>query len=332
MLRTPALRAVLASATLVAVAGAMGACVRLLPWLLDPAVPWRVAAPFARVLAASALEIALVVGWPVGWAVAVSRFVTRGEARAVASLGESPARTLMRLIPQGVIFALCVGAVSTYEGLLAREPGRVAADLVTTSRASCARTDAPRAFTVPFVNATWLCHPSSAPVIAGHGPGALSRTLYTAKSAELGSDLRELTLTDAWVLAPFGGERVRLHVATFSLTGLGAWGSAVSSSAQARGFLLALGAAVAAWTGAALCLVGLRFRRARVRYRAAENRSGWLRAVALGAAGPVAALVLLRVTERIALSLWIVGPLTLLVTFGGALIVAALFAWLAPAE
>ncbi|HEY5241342.1 MAG TPA: hypothetical protein VIJ22_07750, partial [Polyangiaceae bacterium] len=59
----------------IALVGVVAGAVRLMPWLLDPAVPWRVAAPFARGLAAVAFEAALLVGWPVGWALAACRFV-----------------------------------------------------------------------------------------------------------------------------------------------------------------------------------------------------------------------------------------------------------------
>jgi hypothetical protein len=46
--------AVIASSVL-AFAGIVGGAVRLLPWLLDPSVPLRVAVPFARGLLSTAL-------------------------------------------------------------------------------------------------------------------------------------------------------------------------------------------------------------------------------------------------------------------------------------
>src|ERR1700735_3637076 len=94
----------------IALVGILAGAVRLMPWLLDPAVPWRVAAPFARGLAAVALEAALLVWWPVGWALAACRFVENGEARVLLTLGERPARTASRLAPQGLALALALAA------------------------------------------------------------------------------------------------------------------------------------------------------------------------------------------------------------------------------
>src|SRR5215469_9509650 len=91
--RTTAIVASLA----IALAGFVAGAVRVLPWLLDPAVPWPTAAPFARGLAAVAIEAALLVGWPVGWALACFRYVESGEARVLLTLGERPSGTVLRL-------------------------------------------------------------------------------------------------------------------------------------------------------------------------------------------------------------------------------------------
>src|SRR5437660_175150 len=73
-----------------AVAALFAGAVRILPWVLDPSVPMRVALPFARGVAELAIEAAILVGWPIGWALAAHRFAERGEARAMMLLGESP--------------------------------------------------------------------------------------------------------------------------------------------------------------------------------------------------------------------------------------------------
>ena len=77
-----ALRGATVAIGLVLVAALVGAAVRLLPWMLDPTIPGALLAPFARSLAAVAVEAAILTGWPVGWAVAAQRLVERGEARA----------------------------------------------------------------------------------------------------------------------------------------------------------------------------------------------------------------------------------------------------------
>src|ERR1700677_3784659 len=86
-----------ASAGILALLALAGASVRILPWLLDPRVPWRMALPFGRAVASVALEAAVLVGWPVGWALAAFVLVEGGEARVLAMLGERPARTTARL-------------------------------------------------------------------------------------------------------------------------------------------------------------------------------------------------------------------------------------------
>src|SRR5258708_25581675 len=96
--------AVVASSA-IALVGIFAGAVRVLPWLLDPAVPWRVAAPFPRGLAALALEAALLVGWPVGWALACLRLIQSGEARVLQTLGDCPRTTVTRLAPPGVAVA-----------------------------------------------------------------------------------------------------------------------------------------------------------------------------------------------------------------------------------
>ena len=100
--------AALVATAILALVGLLAGAVRVLPWLLDPAVPWRVAQPFARGLAAVSLEAALLVGWPIGWALACFRFVERGEARVLQTLGQPPHETVARLMPGGAPLALAL--------------------------------------------------------------------------------------------------------------------------------------------------------------------------------------------------------------------------------
>src|SRR5277367_3823950 len=129
--------AALVATAILALVGLLAGAVRILPWLLDPAVPWRVAQPFARGLAAVSIEAALLVGWPIGWALACFRFVERGEARVLQTLGQPPHETVARLVPRGAPLALALAAVALVYGGDASAPGRVATDLVARARISC---------------------------------------------------------------------------------------------------------------------------------------------------------------------------------------------------
>ncbi len=281
--------ALLASLAIALVGGVAGA-VRLLPWLLDPSVPWRVAAPFARGLASVAFEAALLVGWPVGWALACCRFVERGEARVLLTLGESPASTVRRLAPQGFFLALALAAVALVYGSDASAPGRVATELVAQARAACAQVEAPKTYAIPFTDMTWLCAPDRAPRLVGAAPGGLAGAVLTARGARIAGDFRAIELDGAQVLlaprAPGAdtASSVNVRVETLSLHGMAPWASASSLPAWLRAVLLA----VTAWSVSSLSAYG-------VLRRATRSRLG---AVAIGAAGPLAALGLLRLLER----------------------------------
>jgi hypothetical protein len=282
--RTSALLASLAIALVGIVAGA----VRLLPWLLDPSVPWRVAEPFARGLGAVAAEAALLVGWPVGWALACYRFVESGEARVLLTLGESPAATVRRLAPQGAWFALALGGVALVYGADASAPGRVATELVAQARVSCAQARTPTTYAIPFTDMTWLCAPDQPPRLVGTAPGGMAGAVLTARDARIAGDFRALELDGAQVLLgpkpPATGPAVHVRVATLAMHGMAPWASASSLPPWLRAVLLAL----TAWSVASLSAWG-------VLQRATRSRLG---AVGLGATGPLLALGLLRLLER----------------------------------
>jgi hypothetical protein len=282
LLRAARTSALVASG-LIALVGVMAGAVRLMPWLLDPAVPWRVAAPFARGLAAVALEAALLVGWPVGWALAACRFVESGEALVLLALGERPERTASRLVPQGLVLALGLAAIALAVGSDASAPGRVATELVAQARVSCARASAPTTYAIPFTDLTWLCAPDRAPRLVGQAPGAMRGAVLTASDARIAGDFRGLDLDDARLLIA-GETPVSVHVASLSMRGMAPWAQASTLPPSGRALLLA----VTAWS-VSLLAAYLVLRRA-VRSRAA--------ALILGAAGPLAALGLLRLLER----------------------------------
>jgi hypothetical protein len=267
----------------IALVGIVAGAVRLMPWLLDPAVPWRVAAPFARGLAAVALEAAILVGWPVGWALAACRFVESGEARVLLTLGERPARTTGRLAPQGALLALSLAAAALVYGSDATAPGRVATELVERARISCARSATPTTYSIPFTEMTWLCAPDRPPRLVGRGPGAMNGVVLTAAGARIAGDFRALELDDAGVLLATNPP-VAVHVASLSMRGMAPWAQASTLPPYLRALLLAL----TAWGVASLAAyVVLR--------RAVRTRLG---AILVGAVGPIAALGFLRLLER----------------------------------
>lgn len=281
-MRSALARAVFASAV-IALAGAMAGAVRLLPWLLDPRVPWPVAAPFARGLAALALESALAVGWPIGWCLACFRAIERGEGRVFQTLGEAPARTIKRLAPQGAGLALALATVSFVCANDANAPGRVATELLLGARAACGAARSPMTYVVPFTGMTWLCAPDREPRLAGTVPGRQGGAAATARGARVSGDFRAIELDDARIYVP-GRPPLAVHARTVTLHGMAPWAHASTLRPALRAALLAL----SAWSTAFFAAWGVL--RGVVRARAG--------AIALGAAGPLAALGLLRHLER----------------------------------
>jgi len=267
----------------IAMVGVVAGAVRLLPWLLDPSVPWAVAAPFARGLTAVALEAALFLGWPVGCALACFRLVESGEARVLQTLGERPARTVARLVPQAFVLALALGAVALVYGNDASAPGRVATELVERARSSCDAVRAPATYAIPFTEMTWLCSPGREPRLVGSAPGTMSSAVITARDARIAGDFRFLELDDARVLFA-GTPAIEMHVTTLSMHGMAPWAHASTLPAPLRALLFALSAWLASWLAAYAVL-----------RRATSTRLG---ALVLGAVGPLAALGLVRLLER----------------------------------
>ncbi len=275
--------AVFAASGILALAGLVAGAVRVLPWLLDPAVPWRVAGPFARGLAAVALESALLVGWPLGWSIACFRLVESGQARVLQSLGERPEATVARLLPQGALLALALAVVALVYGRDAGAPGRVATELVTQSRTACTVVSAPTTYTIPFTNLTWLCAPGRAPRLVGSPAGAMASSLFSAAGARIAGDFRTIDLDDARIRVP-SNPPVAVHVASLSIRGMSAWAQASSLPAPLRALVLVLSAWIAGSLGAYAIL-----------RRAARTRAGVL---LIGAGGPLSSLGLMRFLER----------------------------------
>ncbi len=286
-----ALRGAVIASLLVLLAALVGAAVRLLPWVLDPSIPWATLAPFARSLLAVAVEAAVLTGWPVGWALASARLVERGEARVLASVGEKPSRTVLRLAPQAAWFVAILAVTSVALGRDAAAPGRIVRALLAEGRAACAGTgdrDRPTTHAVPFVAATWLCAPAG-PRLVGRTP--IGGLVFTASGAAVSDDLRRIDLDDARLGLGASGGRTgpnltfHIHVGTLTLRGLAPWAQASSIPPGLRALVITT-SGLAAASAAVLAILKLR-----------RRRVGTVAAVAVGASGPLAALGALRGLE-----------------------------------
>jgi hypothetical protein len=280
--------AALLASGILALVGLLAGAVRVLPWLLDPSVPWRVAAPFARGLAAVSIEAALLVGWPIGWSLACFRFVERGEARVLQTLGQPPIETVARLMPRGTPLALALAAVALVYGSDATAPGRVVTELIARAQASCEDAGTPTTYAIPFTGLTWLCAPGRAPRVVGSGPGALAGVTLTARGARIAGDFRAIELDDAQVLLPSTPEAL-VHVGSLTMHGMAPWARASTLSPGLRALVLGL----TAWLSASLAAFLTLSRAA----RAAGATRTRAYALVLGAAGPIAALGLIRLLE-----------------------------------
>jgi hypothetical protein len=329
-----AMRGAAVASLLVLVAALVGAAVRLLPWALDPSIPWATLAPFARSLLAIAVEAAVLTGWPVGWAIAAARLVERGEAGVLASLGERPRQTVLRLAPQAAVFVTVLGATSVALGRDAAAPGRVVGALLAEGRAACLHgaesgVAAPATHSVPFVSATWLCGPSG-PHLAGRTP--VGGLVFTATDAHVSDDLRRIDLTDARLALPgpsktsgSNGEpglMFRVRVGTLALRGLPPFAQPSSVPPWLRALVVTTAGLVGA-SAAVLALLELR-----------RRRVGTVAAVAIGAAGPLAALGALRGLElrvpEVASGAWLLAFALVPVAALAAVVAAAALAALLP--
>ena len=210
--------------------------VRLLPWILDPRVPWGAVAVFARGLAAVTLEASTAVALPIGYALAAAAASDRGEARACALVGASPwglARSTWPLA--AAVAALALGASLAWGGARA-EPVAVVRALVEASRAACGD-DLPVA-DVPGAGAAWLCASRSPPRLAAIAGDAV----VVAEGVSLEVGRVELT---AATLALRGPPEVRVRAGAVVLHGLGTFAAPAGAAGRARGVVLVLASAFA---------------------------------------------------------------------------------------
>ncbi len=201
--------------------------VRLLPWLLAPEVPLRVAIPFAKALAGTALETAALVGPPLGFAAGAARLVERGEARALTALGTSPAGLVARSAGAMLaVLAVAWLACATWNAD-AGIPGRFAAGLVAQGKASCSGARQPHASLVPIFNVTWLCFPGRPPRVTGALPGMpRGEGWFTASALEPSDDLQRLDLEQLELVTRQHDPAPAVHIkaAHATVRGLPGWG------------------------------------------------------------------------------------------------------------
>jgi hypothetical protein len=206
--------------------------------------------------------------------------VERGEARALFSMGRSPARIVSLSLPVALGFAVLAAAAALAGGLDAAAPGRLARSLVSESKQVCRAGLGAKPADVPFVGVTWLCFPGAPARLAGELPGRAG--VFTAADIDVSDDLRSLRLSDMRLL--LGERNIRVHVSDAHVVGLSPWGRASNLPAAVRAVLLSS-------TGAALALLSAWL-------VLAHGISQRLSCLFIGGSGPAAALLVLSSLER----------------------------------
>lgn len=221
--------------------GASGGAVRLLPWVLSPDVPLRVARPFAEALAAAAAETALLIGVPIGFALGSARFVERGEARALFALGVAPSGLMARTAPAALLCAALSLALGAWWDVDASSPGRIARGLIAQAEIACQEASRPRTAMVPMVGITWVCFPGSSPRVVGTLPDSGGQLWFTAEKVEPTLDLSSFALQRLHLQARRkpGWPTVRVTVKQAEVRGLSPWGRPTNLPGSVRAVVLA---------------------------------------------------------------------------------------------
>lgn len=195
------LRAALAACAVIFGAALLASAIRILPWLVAPAIPWTVTLEFAKVLAAVAARAALFLGVPIGSALAAASFVERGEARALLALGVAPSKIVIASSP--VVFALCagLGLSGLFGEALSDRPSHFVNQLVARAKDSCKRPSPAGTAVVPLLGVTWLCFEHTQARIVGSVPGMQSRAWFEARDLVVLPSLDGFVLRDARFVA-----------------------------------------------------------------------------------------------------------------------------------
>jgi hypothetical protein len=264
--------------------------VRALPLLMAPGVPAGLAPAVARGVVGVALEAALFVAPPIAAALGAARFVERGEARALHALGVPPAGLLLGAWPVAAAVALASGLAVASWGREAAAPGRLVREMLVAARTSCeassSSTMPASAVEVPLLDVAWVCFPGAPPRLVGALAGGSPALL--AGAIDVSDDLRTLTVDDLTVALPPaepGGGPTQLRAAHATVHGLLPAG---------RGSNLSPAARVAVLTGSSIALAGVA---AWLALRGVSRTRPL--ALAMGAAGPLAALLVFSAFERV---------------------------------
>lgn len=278
----PAARLTALLAGLLLAAAMLAGALRVLPLLLAEGVPLRVAPVLARGALAVALEVALFVAPPLAWALAASRMVDRGEARALFAMGVTPLRVVAGGSPVILAVAAAAGLASAAWGREARAPGRAVREMVAEARSACVNKEPPASIDVPLIGVSWVCLEGESP----RAVGLVGRAAFAASSVVVSDDLRRLSAENLTLVLPSATPEgaARVHVKEASIRGLSPLGRASNLSVPARVVALAGSAAALSVVAAALTLL------ASLRSRVA--------ALALGASGPAASLLVFSALER----------------------------------
>ncbi len=278
----PVLRAALGSLAALALLAALAGAVRVAPWVLDPALPLSVALVFAQSVAAYLGEIALWVALPAGLALALAARCERGEIAVFALLGEAPGRTVVRLWPLLVAWAMVLGAVSFAAGTTARAPGRVLGSLLAEGEAACGASLEPSSQAVPFLGASWICEPGEPPWLVGRSP--VGGIAYRARGARVSGDVSAITLHNARLLR----EGIELRAGVVRVSGLRPLASAAILAPALRALTV-----IACAIGSALVLAFALLARS-----VPPRPTAPALALAAGLAGPVAGLLALSAAQQ----------------------------------
>lgn len=246
--------------------------VRLMPWLVSPTISWPATSVFARLLVASAVEVAFLVSIPTGVALSVWRLTTDQSARTLHTVGVGP----LRIAAHAALVAAAAATLLTLVSAVARRPlhapGRVSNHVVQAARSVCASA---KPSSVPGLGWTWLCVERRPTLVGVVGQGD-DRIAWSASDVTFSDDLSAATFVD--VTASSVLPRIDARVRRVAVTGFAPW---IAPSAP-RDDLRALALWVAAIVSSAASAWSLLLRPARSQAFA----------FVVGMAGPVVVLAI----------------------------------------
>ncbi|MBX3182636.1 MAG: hypothetical protein KIT72_19425 [Polyangiaceae bacterium] len=221
--------------------GCLAGWVRVMPWVFAEDVPLGVVWPFARLVLAATLEVAVWVGAPLGCALGWRWAAERGELLALAALGVHPARWVLGqgLLLTSLAAPLLVAAV-WLSGPVETAPGRALSGLVEQARAGCGEGPIAR------VPGAGLVHHCESGWLVGRAPGR--PVWFAARSFEVSADGRRVELGEGRLMVR-AGALLQVEATRVSVRGLPA------PAGRERGLARALWLACAVGVGA----VWLRF-------------------------------------------------------------------------